>query len=177
MKIESLQEIVWLAFFTALIAVSAFLSLPIGPIPFSMQPFVLYLCAFILGSKKASLAVLLYLFLGLIGFPFFAGGKSGLAAFLSPTGGFLLAFAPTVFIAGLVRGKSKINSALILMLSLIFLYSFGTLWLMHSIDISFAKAFMLATVPFILPDLIKIVLAYFLYKTLAARGKFGLQCI
>ncbi len=172
MTLFKIKELVYFAFFTALIAVSAFLSFPIGSVPFTMQTFTLYLCALILGSKKASLAVLFYLFLGLIGFPFFSGAKSGLAAFLSPTGGFLLAFAPTVFIAGMAKGKNLIQTCFFLVLSLVFLYTCGTLWLKEILDISLQKAFTFAAAPFIIPDMIKIALAYFLYSALLKQGNF-----
>ncbi len=169
LDLKSTQDIVWFAFFTALIAVSAFISIPIGPIPFTMQMLTLYFCAFILGPKKAALAVILYLFLGLIGFPFFAGGKSGLAAFLSPTGGFLLSWPLAIFIAGLSRGKNFFTTIVLLLLSLTLVYTMGTVWLMFKLDLSLAKAFAVACAPFILPDLAKIGIAYFLAKVIKTK--------
>ncbi len=169
MNVKSLQEIVWIAFFVALVALSAFISLPIGPIPFTLQTLMLYACALLLGSKKGALVVLIYLFLGLIGFPFFSGAKSGLAAFLSPTGGFLLAFAPTVYIAGFAKEKKIVPAFVILLLSLVFLYTCGTLWLMFVLETNLATAFSFAAAPFILPDMLKVCMAYAIVKHMSPK--------
>ncbi len=174
MNIKSTQDIVWMAFFTALMAISAFISLPIGPIPFTMQTLTFFLIALILGSKKAFYVVALYLFLGAIGFPFFSGGKSGLAAFLSPTGGFLIAFLPSVAIAGMAKNKSLIIALSSMLLSLAFIYFLGASWLMYSLKLSLEKTLAVAVAPFILPDIAKIFIAYFIYTLLKKRNKLPL---
>lgn len=187
MNLKSLQELVWIAFFTALMAVSAFIALPIGPVPFTMQVLTLYLASFLLGSKRAIIVVLLYLLLGALGFPFFSGGKSGLATLFGPTGGFLISWIPVAFIAGSIQTKKifssndeqslykkvtyYVSTALMLLFSLVVLYGIGGAWLMYSIDVTWQKAFALACAPFILPDLIKIGIAYFVYQVLRQKVK------
>ncbi len=163
MNMKSLQGIVWVSFFAALLAVSAFITIPVGPVPFSALPLTLFLTALILGSKKAAIAMAIYIFLGLVGFPFFAGGKSGLATLMSPTGGFLMAYIPTIYLAGLARGKKLVSAYTILMLSLIFLYICGVSWLKFSLDISIEKAFALGCAPFFIPDVLKFLLAHSIY--------------
>ncbi len=175
MNLKSTQEIVWIAFFSALLAVSAFIALPIGAVPFTLQVLVLFLTSLILGSKRASMAVAFYVFLGIVGFPFFSGGKSGLAAIFSPTGGFILAFIPTAFIAGFAQYKKWYLASFILLLSLCFLYFCGTIWLMFMLDISLEKAFTFATLPFIIPDLIKSFMAYGIFNMLSQQGKIPFQ--
>ncbi len=127
MGIKSLQDIVSIAFFTALLAVSAFLSLPIGAVPFTLQMLILFLLSLILGSKKACIVVLLYLLLGAIGFPFFAGGKSGLASFLGPTGGFLFSWPIAVLIAGMAKDKGIVLASCFLFIALLFVYLCGAI--------------------------------------------------
>ncbi len=175
MDIKSTQNIVWMAFFTALLAISAFISLPIGPIPFTLQLLTIYLISLILGPNKAFLVVLLYLFLGAIGLPIFSGGKSGLAAFISPTGGFLLGFLASAFIAGFARNKNIFISALILLFSLVFLYFLGSVWLMYSLEMTLEKTLAVAVAPFVLFDILKIVLAFIVYNILKKRKKLPFQ--
>ncbi len=175
MNLKSTQEIVWIAFFSALLAVSAFISLPIGAVPFTLQVLVLFLTSLILGSKRAAIAVTFYVFLGVVGFPFFSGGKSGLAAIFSPTGGFILAFIPVAFIAGFAQYKKWYVASFILFLSLFLLYTCGTLWLKFMLDMSLEKAFAIATLPFIIPDLIKAFMAYGIFNILLQQGKIPFQ--
>ncbi len=171
MNIKELQEIVWIAFFAALLAVSAFISLPIGAVPFTMQPFALFLGALVLGSKRATIAVFFYIFLGAIGFPFFAGGKSGLAALLGPTGGFIIGFLFVAYIAGQARFSKWFINMAILVFALAILYVFGTLWLAYIANLSLLRAFAVAAAPFILPDLIKISLAYLVFHVLKRQER------
>ncbi len=171
MNIKSSQDIVWIAFFTALMAISAFISIPIGPIPFTLQILTIFLVALILGSKKAFYVVALYLFLGAIGFPLFSGAKSGLAAFMSPTGGFLIAFLPGIALAGLAKNKGFITAIFILLISLSCIYALGASWLMYTLKLSLEKTIAVAVAPFILFDIVKIFLAYFVYKILKKRNK------
>ncbi len=171
MKITELQEIVWIAFFAALLAISAFISLPIGAVPFTMQVFTLFLGSLVLGSKRATIAVLFYILLGAIGFPFFAGGKSGLAALFGPTGGFIIGFLFVAYIAGLGQFKKWYVSLALLITSLIVLYTFGTLWLSFVANLPLYKAFTVAALPFIIPDMIKLSLAYAVYYVLKQQAR------
>ncbi len=171
MNIQSTQQIVWIAFFTALMAISAFISIPIGPIPFTMQLLTLYVLALLLGPKKAFYVLSLYLFLGAIGFPFFSGGKSGLAAFASPTGGFLIGFWACAPLAGLAKNKAIVPAFIYLLLSLFVIYALGAAWLMHSLQLSLEKTIAVAVAPFVLFDIAKIVIAYIVYSLLKKRNK------
>ena len=97
------------ALFAALIAGGAFVAIPLGPVPFTLQVFAVLLAGMVLGPRLGALSVLTYLTLGLVA-PVYAGGASGLGTLLGPTGGYLLAFIPAVVLTGYVatRGAPSI---------------------------------------------------------------------
>jgi len=78
--------------FTVVIWLSTIISIPIGPVPLTMQTAVIMLCALLLPMGYAVLSVALYIVLGVIGFPVFSGGNSGIDTLFGPTGGFIIGF-------------------------------------------------------------------------------------
>lgn len=101
----SIQTIVLCALFTALMAVGAIFEIPLY-VPITLQGFIMTLAGFLLGSKKGTLAVSLYVAIGLIGFPIFTKG-GGLIYLTYPSFGFLLGFILGAFITGLILEKTK----------------------------------------------------------------------
>lgn len=102
----------------ALIAVSAWIVIPIGPIPFTLQMFSIPLVMFVLKPKDAVAAVLCYLLIGAVGVPVFSGMRGGFGVILGPTGGFLLGYIPGTILGCLVlyfyrkrRPASAVNAA------------------------------------------------------------------
>ena len=100
------KNIVYCAVFTALIAVSAFIRIPVPPVPFTAQTLFVLLAGLLLGAKKGSVSCIIYLVMGLIGIPVFTTG-GGLSCLLQPTSGFLIGFIPGAFVTGLVIGCKK----------------------------------------------------------------------
>ena len=90
-KIESMTLI---ALGAALIAALSPFTIPLGPIPITLQTLAIGLIASIYRPKEATLSVLIYLLLGAIGLPVFAGGHGGISSFYGPTAGFLFFFPP-----------------------------------------------------------------------------------
>ena len=86
--------------FSLLMALSAQLVIPIGPVPFTGQTFVVLLTGALLGSRLGAITMIVYLVEGASGLPFFYGGSGGLAHLLGPTGGYLVAFPAAAFITG-----------------------------------------------------------------------------
>ena len=84
---------------TGLLA-QAEIHLPFTPVPLTLQPFAVFMIGAAFGSRRAALAMLLYLAEGAAGMPFFAGGASGPAHLLGPTGGYLFGFVPAAFVIG-----------------------------------------------------------------------------
>lgn len=106
--LTELHKQVWTALLAALIAVGALIQLPIGPVPVTLQTFFIVLAGYILGPVSGAAAMLLYILAGAIGLPIFAGGKAGFAVLFGPTGGYLLGFVGTAYLAGF--GKHSKNN-------------------------------------------------------------------
>ncbi len=82
--------------------------IPLGPIPITLQTLAIGLVATIYRPKEATLAIVLYLLLGAIGLPVFAGGKGGFQAFFGPTAGFLVFFPIRAFVTSIIaQGKQN----------------------------------------------------------------------
>jgi len=169
--LTGLHRQVWIALLAALIAVGALIQIPIGPVPVTLQTFFIVLAGFILGPVSGAAAMLLYILAGAIGLPIFAGGKAGFAVLFGPTGGYLLGFVGTAYIAGL--GKHSKNNFMPLvwgLLGLACVYLVGFLRLKFALDISFAKAAAIGIAPFIWGDLIKVVAAVVGLRFLRKQG-------
>ncbi|MDY3006954.1 biotin transporter BioY [Anaerococcus sp. AGMB00486] len=161
------KDITKIALLVALIAVGAFISIPVGPVPITLQSFFIFMTGLLLTPFYAGLTVFIYLLLGLLGFPIFAGFSGGIQSFLKPSFGFLIAFVIcAVFISKFTKGEKsfiKIVSALII--SEIILYLIGLPYMYFILNkimgttISISKVFTIGMIPFIVPDLVKILLA------------------
>lgn len=93
-------DLALIATFTAIIVVTSVVSIPIGSVPITLQTFSVLLAGAVLGARRGLLAVLLYLLLGAIGLPVFAGGSSGLATFVGPTAGYLIGMPLAAWLTG-----------------------------------------------------------------------------
>ena len=157
------------ATFAALISVASPFSIPLGPItqvPITLQVFVVYLAAALLGARYGTLSMVIYLALGAAGLPVFAGLSSGTAVLLGPTGGYLFAFPIATLLGGYVarrrpatRGGDTIRVSLSALLSLLVIYAIGVVWLSYYLGISLLNGVISGAVPFIPVDLLKAVVA------------------
>lgn len=171
----SIQRLVWVSLMAALIAVGAFIHVPLGPAPISLQTFFVMLAGFVLGPMRGSLAVALYLTAGFIGLPVFAGGTSGFARILGPTGGFLLGFFLQAFLAGIAtRDRSKPLSwpkgLTWGALSTLATFTLGFPWLKTMLDIGWGEALTLGVLPFLPGAVIKLTLAVATYRFMDQRS-------
>ena len=89
---KSLKELILAAEFAAIIAVLSQFTIPLGIIPLTGQTFAIGLTATFLGKRTGTVAVFIYLLLGLIGLPVFSGMTSGIGVLFGPTGGYLIGF-------------------------------------------------------------------------------------
>ena len=159
MKKNHLFTMCFVALMTAVICVVAPFTIPIGPVPISLANFVIFFTIYLLGWKKSTLSVLLYILIGLVGIPVFSGFSGGIGKAFGPTGGYLLGYIPMVIVAGIFIEKkdgNKLFSVMGMILGTILCYGFGTLWLAYQMSLSFIKALMIGVVPFALGDLVKI---------------------
>lgn len=146
----------------ALLAVSAQVMLPVGPVPFTLQTLVLAMMPSALDRTTANIALAAYVLLGACGLPVFSGFGAGAAALLGPTGGFLWGFVLGNALAGGLYsaapqrlgayGRSLVAAALMLLVS----YACGTVQLMVLMSLDLLEALAIAVIPFVIPDLVKI---------------------
>jgi biotin transporter BioY len=149
--------------FSLLMALSAQILIPIGPVPITGQTFVVLLTGALLGSRLGAMAMIVYLMEGASGLPFFSGGHGGLGHLLGPTGGYLVAFPAAAFITGafaehdwdrrfLTAVAAMAIGSVVIMLS-------GWTWFALVTNTPLTVAFQLTVLKFIPGDIIKIVLA------------------
>ena len=153
--------------FAALIAVCAWISIPIPPVSFTLQTLAVLLALGILGGKWGSVSVFLYLLLGAIGLPVFAGFQSGAAALPGPTGGFLWGFLA----GGLVyRGLEKLGRLPAMIAAQLTVYACGCVWFsLYAGNTGIATAVLTCVVPYLIPDSLKLILAHSLSKRIAKQ--------
>ena len=154
--------------FTAVLAVCAWLSFPIGDIAISLQTFGIFLTLGLLGGKRGSIAILVYLLLGAAGVPVFSGFRGGLGALLGTTGGYLFGFMLTSVCYWLITAvKDTPATRLIAMaLGLLLCYGCGSYWYMTQYlsegIINLGAVLLKCVLPYLLPDILKLSLAWLL---------------
>ena len=171
MKKLRTRDVALVGLFAALTVICAWISVPLGPVPVTLQTFAVFLAAALLGPRRGTLAVGVYILLGVVGLPVFSGFMG-----LNPlTFGYVLGFLPlgllTAAAEKLFPGR-KLALPLGMALGLLVCYLIGTVWfwyVMHfrGTEYGFGKILSLCVVPFLVPDLFKLGLAYFLSKKLA----------
>lgn len=157
-----IRTMVFTALFAAVICVVSPFVIPIGPIPLSLATFAIYIAASSLNWKAGTVAVVLYLLIGLVGLPVFSGFTGGVQKLVGPTGGFLIGYIPCALIIGLIidRFERKIwLYPVSMVLGTAVLYACGTIWFMVSLKYTLAAALMACVVPFLIGDAAKIILA------------------
>ncbi|WP_342528422.1 biotin transporter BioY [Chryseomicrobium sp. FSL W7-1435] len=164
MRNEQLKMMIVSALFAAIIAVFAQITIPLpfSPVPITGQTLAIGLAATILGSRYGTLSVAIYLLLGAVGVPVFAGMSSGLASLVGPTGGYLIGFLPTAYLIGLYLEKTSftVKQAIVAnILGMIVTLAFGTVWLKIALELSWTAAIAGGVTPFIPLGIVKAVLA------------------
>jgi biotin transport system substrate-specific component len=159
-----------IVFVTVLTAIAAQVSIPLPftPVPFTFQPMIVLLGGAALGARLGMTSQILYLALGIAGLPVFAASATlppGVARLLGPTGGYLMSYPFAAFIAGwLAEGgldRRYVTSVIAMAAGLVVIFAGGVLWLAFFVQPSRGLAGALAAgfVPFVLPDLLKLLVA------------------
>ncbi|SHF03770.1 biotin transport system substrate-specific component [Marinitoga hydrogenitolerans DSM 16785] len=153
------NKITLLGLFTAFLIVTSWIKIPTPfGIPFTLQVFGVILTIYFL-KKDAWKAVLIYILLGAIGLPVFAGFGGGISVIFGPTGGYIIGFLLATLVAYLPF-ENIING----FLAIAIIYIFGITGLIFKLDISLIKAINIGFLPFILFDSLKVILGYYTYK-------------
>lgn len=135
------------------------ISIPLTPVPISMQTLAVFMIALFYSPSDAMAIISSYLILGFSGFPVFAGYKGGLHMFYGPTAGYLFGYLASIYYLSKANLFCNENSTLYNMMKMsiatFIIYSFGVSWLSFILDIKFKKAVLIGCAPFIIPGIIK----------------------
>jgi biotin transport system substrate-specific component len=155
----SLRSLVYASMFGALTAIGAFITIPMFPVPLTLQTMFTTLAGLLLGGPTAALSQVVYVLLGVIGLPVFAGGKAGLGVLLGPTGGYLLGFILGAYVIGVLAGTRKGSSPVRLVIAVVaghfLIYGSGILQLLLVANLSLTKALIVGVIPFLPGDAVK----------------------
>ena len=164
-------DMVYIAISAALIAICSWISIPTA-VPFTLQTFAVFFVLLLLGGERGTIATLVYVLLGAVGVPVFAGFSGGIGILLGSTGGYIIGFLFVGLIYILFEKFFKKNTVMkivALVLGLAVCYAFGTAWFMHvyiknSGEVGLLTVLGWCVFPFIIPDLIKMALAVVVAK-------------
>lgn len=155
-KFLTVQDMVLIAVFVAIITVCSFIQISVGPVPFTLQTFGVFVTAGILGTKRGTLAVIVYILLGIIGVPVFCGA-GGPGVIVGTTGGYITGFVFTALIIGIITHffeKSstwlKLGATVVAMiLGDVVCFVIGTIQFMFVMKTSLTVALGYCVIPFI----------------------------
>ena len=174
----SVQDICSIAIMTAITVVMEQISIPMPMgVPMTMQTFAITLAGVILGSKKGGLSILVYVLLGAIGVPVFAGFSGGVQNLIGPTGGFIISFPIMAYVIGLgvEHRKKKGMFVLMLILGTVLNYVIGVAMFCIIMNSSVMTGITACVLPFIPTAIIKAVVAALLGLQIRSRLGVALQ--
>lgn len=168
------RDIAYIAFFAVVIAVCSWISIP-TVVPFTLQTFAVFLTVGVLGGKRGTLAVFVYILLGVCGVPVFSGFSGGIGVLLGQTGGYIAGFLFSALVMwGIEKllGRSLWMLILSMVLGILACYAVGTAWFMAVYGrtagpVGVTAVLSWCVIPFIIPDAVKIALACILSRRLA----------
>ncbi|AYO30987.1 MAG: biotin transport system substrate-specific component [Thermoanaerobacteraceae bacterium] len=161
----AVREMPFIGLFAALTAVFSYIEvpLPFSPVPITAQTLAVMLAGSILTPGAALLSMVVFLLLGIIGLPVYAGGASGIGTFFGPTGGFLMSWPIAAFIMAHIMRRIKPGFMSILLVNIlggiIIIYAIGVLYLARVAHLTLPAALVAGALPFIPGDVIKALLS------------------
>ncbi len=146
-----------------ILAASAQITVPLKPVPITMQTFAILLIGMTYGSRLGASTMIFYLAQGALGLPVFAGGAGGAIHLIGPTGGYLWGFIIAAYTTGWLAergwGKTFLTTALAMLLGNIVLYVPGLIVLNLVLDLGMRETLNLGLIPFLIGDTLKLLLA------------------
>ena len=158
--------------FTAVLAICAWISVPMGDTVITLQTFGIFLTLGLLGGKRGTVTVLVYLLLGAIGAPVFSGFRGGLGALLGTTGGYIFGFMSTSILYWMMTSfmDTPRIRLIAMVLGLLLCYICGSWWYMTryltAAQTTLGLVLLKCVVPYLIPDAIKLTLAWILTSKL-----------
>lgn len=178
-----LKSMVFVALMAAFLCIFSPISIPLPLVPITLQTFGVFLASALLGWKRGTVAVLIYLLLGLIGLPVFSGWTGGFSSFATPSSGYIIGFLFTALLTGFLIDRFSRQFwmyPVAMAAGLAVCYLFGTIWFLVYMNVwmstpySFWEAVLICVLPFLVGDAVKIAaataLSYPLRKQLARNG-------
>ena len=162
-KKRSLRGMVYASMFGALTAVGAYIMIPLPPVPITMQTLFVNLAGALLGGSLGALSQVVYILLGVIGLPVFAGGKAGAGVLLGPTGGYLIGFVVGAYVIGKLTAIRK-NPGFVwlvcaMSIGIALVYLLGIIQLIIVAKLDYDKAIAVGLLPPLPGDILKIIIA------------------
>ena len=170
-----IYDMVLISISAALITVCSWISIPLGPVPFTLQTLGILAVMLTTGGRRGTIAILVYLALGAVGVPVFAGFKGGIASFAGPTGGFLIGFLASALVYWLLEKlflkklmttpvKTWVFGMLAFLIFEVIMYIVGVIWFMtvyaaQTGPVGLATVMSWCVIPFIIPDIVKMAVA------------------
>ena len=159
---DKIKNLIHISIFAALTAIGAYIIIPIGVVPITLQTVFVLLSGYVLGARKGALSQIVYVVIGLIGLPVYARGGAGLGHLMGPSGGYIFGFILSSFCVGILFGNKKCTSIIklffVFIIGLLAIYICGTVQLMFVGNMNLIKALSIGFLPFILFDIIKIII-------------------
>lgn len=161
----TVRNMVYCAISASLLAVCAWISIPIGTIGFTMHTFGVFFTLGLLGGKRGTVAILVYLLLGAVGLPVFSGFQGGVGVLFGITGGYIWGFLAAALLYWLITalGGGKLPA---MALGMTACYACGTAWFLQVCGGEIWTVLTICVLPYLLPDTIKIGLALYLSRRL-----------
>lgn len=180
----SVKKMSLIAMMTCLMAVSSWLTIP-SAVPFTMQTFAVFCSLLLLGGKTGLAAIALYVLMGCVGLPVFSGFQGGIGHIVGPTGGYIIGFIFTavfyLLFEPLFLKCSKLRLP-VLVGGLIICYFVGTMWFqvvsgMRGTTYSFGTVISICVIPYVIPDLAKLALAWILSNRIRKAVLFNFNAV
>ncbi len=170
---HSVAQVFWIVTFAILTAVGAQIEIPLKPVPLTFQTMFVLLAGAFLGRRNGFLSMILYLGLGMVGLPVFAGGALGFPVLLGPTGGYLLAFPVAAFVVGYLVSlkRSRVFVLLAMAVGLAIIFALGTVQLNLVYFHNWSESLKAGLLAFSVWDLVKLLAASSVYSQFLERTK------
>ena len=163
------RDMTFTALMAALLCALSQITIPLGPVPITLQTLAVALAGYTLGAKRGTLSVAVYIVLGACGLPVFSGFKGGLAHLIGPTGGYLVGFVFMAALCGLGKKRVFWQGLLAGFGGLLVVYIIGTVQLSLATGMTMKQAIMTGTAPFVLKDAASVACAALLARALIRR--------
>lgn len=183
-----IYDLVLISVSAALITICSWINIPLGPVPFTLQTLGILAVMLTVGGRRGTIAILVYLALGAVGVPVFAGFKGGIMSFVGPTGGFLIGFVIAALVYWLLEKlflkklmtttvRTWIFGLLGFLVFEIVMYIVGVIWFMtvyaaQTGPVGLMTVLGWCVIPFIIPDLVKMAVALIIGERASKLTKF-----